>query len=205
MDSKLLEILKFLEHSGLGGPNNIEPIINKRFPMLFSDKLNFDINRTAVLDFLHSIENEIKFHKEIDKQISAYNAENMPTKWLNSEMRVSLLQAGIYSLNRERDRQLSISTNKSVKETNEAIVKNSGDQKDILDRQTKIFLGTAIFTLLIVILTGISTCHTIQQDTSQKQLQQQSKEIQSLHNQLLQLKNDSSLLIKAMKNCPKNY
>lgn len=214
MDSTLLEILEFLEPSELGRRNDIAHIINKSF-RIFESKNDFEFQRDNIMAFFKSLEKEpvyFIFDKYPNNLISTYNESNIPTKWVNSPMLASLTKEGIEALKKERDRDSLLSTNESVIETNksvqitnQAFIDSSKNQGDILNRQTIIFFFTALFALGTLILAGITLHVDSQKDTLQKQLREQSKEIQGLHNQLIQLKIDSSLSSKAKKDSTKRH
>jgi hypothetical protein len=84
-------------------------------------------------------------------------------------------------------------------EINEALRDNSKTQTKILNRQTVIFFFTGVFTLGSFIVSFVSLNSTSERDKLQRQLQEQSKELQSLRRQLLRLKIDSSRVSEAKK------
>jgi len=136
----------------------------------------------------------------------------MPDAWLHSvRLNASIEIAGIEYLKNEKDRENKdlvdnsiMATNKSLQDTNLAMVKNFEEQAkinqgiidnsvrqtdilsgqaDILKKQTWIFFATAVFALLACIIAGISLGVEIRKDQSEKQLQQQTKELQLLKKQ----------------------
>jgi hypothetical protein len=94
--------------------------------------------------------------------------------------------------------------------TNKAIADNSTTQTnilegqaDILKKQMWIFFATAIFALLACIIAGISLGLEIRKDQSEKQLQQQTKEIKELRTRIKILMTDTSVMSAAKKTSPK--
>jgi len=178
MDETLLQILEILEPGGIGGVNEISDIINQ-FPIP-PNKREFDIQRKRILDFLKFISDDIEFFRDIDGQISVYDENNMPTRWVEWEMRVTLTNIGLKHLDEHRLLVSTIQLNESTLRSNGIISANTTTQSTIFRFQTGVFVFGAAFACLSFI-------------TAYKSYVRDNKTI-ALKSYIISLKKDSILL-----------
>jgi hypothetical protein len=217
-----INVIRFLESlGGLGSTVNAVDIINEVFPIpINASREDFNTEKERISDFLNRLRFGSYIYFNEYHLVRLGNYEGSPKQWFDRGIfEVSILPTGLQYLADERAKKIEsdanqsaintnnsiIATNTSVQITNTAIINLATIQSDILRRQTLIFLFTAIFALGALIVAVIGLVRDGSKEQLQKQLQDKSKEIQSLHIQLSQLKNDSSRLSMAKKTLPKNH
>lgn len=201
MDNRIIKLLQFLRPHGLASKINCSDIINDIFPFPTNfSEYELKVEAAKISKFLALIKTQYYVEFNEDDLLFIGGFESSSTKWFNNRIFiVSLLPEGLKYLSDEETKTSStntnnsvIATNKSVIETNASIITLSKNQATILNRQTWIFLFTAFFALVALIVSIVSLCIDNSKNLLSKQLQEQSKVIHLLQNQLVRLKVDSS-------------
>lgn len=212
-DKNIITILEFLEPIGYKHTANISPILNQIFLYPKGNQPLLEGEKNRIISFLDGLLKS-EFIEYDRKQINTLGWDSgwdKQEQWMGeSPLLASIGVIGLKTINDKRNKDIEqsvnksvISTNKSVESTNIAIIELSKTQQSILDRQTTIFLFTALFALGSVVVSGFSLYRDIHKDTLNKQLLQLSKDTLLLNLHIKKLKTDSSLSIMAKKNLTK--
>ncbi|MFB9841114.1 hypothetical protein [Mucilaginibacter ginsenosidivorans] len=217
-----MKLLEYLESEGIFGATDISRFVERLYPITAqADENEKSVERQKILAFLSILKHTgyIEYDPSGLNKIGTFK-NTFEHLYDEVELFAAITDKGIEALEKERQRQKQdalsqslLDTNESTLKTNESVRKindlmervskeqlvlnrsiviNSTGQTNILNRQTMIFLITAVLGLGTLIVSFVALRSSREKDKQEQQLTEQLKQIQSLKIQLLRLKTDSS-------------
>jgi hypothetical protein len=206
-DHHFIEVLEYLEPSGIGIYKDMSPLLQNMFPMQDKNDIKtLSAGTNKVKTLLNSLNDYIVLREEKAERLrfglvgQGMGKPNLHI-WLDEiSINAHITAFGLEFLNNLRSQQLGASVSNSVIKTNEAT-------ELLYKRQNRLYYVTLAIAILSVLFPALSYFREIKVAALDKTVNMQTKELADSKAQLKRLQSsyDSlTLVIKSRKNSKKN-